>query len=219
MWLRKEHRVPSEGLLRRPFPESLQPRAICAVQSVTVRPASFCGIHCEEGAIAPDAERIVIFIKRDICKLIIYRPYDERVQAGTHLDIGMHAMTAVLEPDGMSAVRCGQVAGVQAESKTAVRPRTLALDLDGQEGRVLHIDVQLFGRRHEHMAAIRLAPQYGGKEPHHGCPSYRRSFMIPCPVGRDPHAAIAAMLGMPKLDRRQLLLAEQRRNETGRAHV
>src|SRR3546814_6891231 len=117
------------------------------------RPASFCGIHCEEGAIAPDAERIVIFIKRDICKLIIYRPYDERGQAGTHLDIGMHAMTAVLEPDGMSAVRCGQVAGVQAESKTAVRPRTLALDLDGQEGRVPHIDVQLFGRRHEHMAA------------------------------------------------------------------
>src|SRR3546814_12754022 len=93
MWLRKEHRVPSEGLLRRPFPESLQPRALCAVQSVTVRPASFCGIHCEEGAIAPDAERIVIFIKRDICKLIIYRPYDERVQAGTHPDIGMHAMT------------------------------------------------------------------------------------------------------------------------------
>src|SRR3546814_6106845 len=87
-------------------------------------------------------------------------------------------------------------------------PRTLALDLDGQEGRVLHIDVQLFGRRHEHMAAIRLAPQYGGKEPHHGCPSYRRSFMIPCPVGRDPHAAIAAMLGMPKLDR-----------QIGRAHV
>src|SRR3546814_9881255 len=36
--------------------------------------------------------------------------------------------------------------------------------------------------------------------------------MIPWPVGRDPHAAIAAMLGMPKLDRRQLLLAEQRRN-------
>src|SRR3546814_4995312 len=81
-------------------------------------------------------------------------------------------------------------------------------------GRVLHIDVQLFGRRHEHMAAIRLAPQYGGKEPHHGCPSYRRSFMIPCPVGRDPHAAIAAMLGMPKLDRRQLLLAEQDRKST-----
>src|SRR3546814_20817075 len=102
------------------------------------------------------------------------------------------AMTAVLEPDGMSAVRCGQVAGVQAESKTAVRPRTLALDLDGQEGRVLHIDVQLFGRRHEHMAAIRLAPPYGGKEPPHGCPSYRRSFMIPCPVGSDPHAAITA---------------------------
>src|SRR3546814_15616363 len=121
--------------------ETLQPRAVCEVKSVTVRAASFCGIHCEEGAIAPDAERIVIFIKRDICKLIIYRPYDERVQAGTHLDRGMQARTEVLEPDGMSEVRCGQVAGVQADRKTADRPHTTALDLDGQEGSDPHSDV------------------------------------------------------------------------------
>src|SRR3546814_11504228 len=125
----------------------------------------------------------------------------------------MHAMTAVLEPDGMSAVRCGQVAGVQAESKTAVWPRALALDLDGQEGRVRHIDVQLFGRRHEHMAAIWLARQYGGNEPHQAVPSYRRYCMIPCHVGRYPHAAIAPKPWMPRPDSRRGKGGEKGRTE------
>jgi hypothetical protein len=71
------------------------------------------------------------------------------------------------------------------------------------------VDVEHFDGSDENMAAVRLPPQYGRKEPNHRGPSNWCSLVIPGAVAGDTHARMPAMLGIPLIDRRQTALLDE----------
>src|SRR3546814_14489283 len=71
------------------------------------------------------------------------------------------------------------VARVQPEGEPRVRAVTLGLHLDRDEGGVVDRDSQLLGGRHQHIAAVGLAPQDGGEQPHQFGAGYRTALMEP----------------------------------------
>ena len=81
--------------------------------------------------------------------------------------------------------------------------------LDRSEGRAFHFDVELLDRGDEHMAAVRLAPQDGREQSHHRRAPDRLAVVVPGAVARDAHPGIAAAIGVPLIDRRQLSLVDQ----------
>src|SRR5687768_13749963 len=98
------------------------------------------------------------------------------------------------------------VAAVQPKGEGARWSFALAHQFDRQKGRIIDVDVELFNRSDEDEAAVGLTPQDAGEEAHHRGAPYRRAFVKPGAVPRDPHPAVSAMRGIPALDWRRLPL-------------
>ena len=109
----------------------------------------------------------------------------------------------------MLGVEDDGVAAVEPEGDAAIAPFAFALHLDRAEGGAFDLDVELFDGRDQHVAAVGLAPEHGREQPDHRRPADRRALVIPGAVARDPHARMAAVLGIPLIDRRQPALVDQ----------
>src|SRR5205085_6465955 len=156
----------------------------------------------KEDAVAPDARWRRALGQSDFGQLVIDRADDQSVEPLADLDI---RVLPRVEAQGMGRPGDDEVAGVEPEGQAAVPAFAFALQLDGDEGRVLDLDVQLLRRRDQDKAAVRLAPEDGGEQADHRWPADRAALMKPGAIARDPHLAVAAMDRMPLLHRRQAL--------------
>ena len=108
--------------------------------------------------------------------------------------------------------RRDQIAGVQPERQRPFASFAFALEFHRDKGGILDFDAQLFNRGDQHIAAVRFSPQYGGKQADHCLAPDWRTLMKPGSVARDPHVAVAAMVGIPFLHRREFFFGKQARN-------
>ena len=102
-----------------------------------------------------------------------------------------------------------RIAAVEAEGDLSLPTIALNEHLHCSERRAFDLDVELLDRGDEHMAAVRLAPQDGREQSHHRRPPDRLAVVVPGAVARDKHPGIAAAIGVPLIDRRQLSLVDQ----------
>jgi hypothetical protein len=102
----------------------------------------------------------------------------------------------------MLRTRDNGVAAVQAESDLPIPAFSFGVHPNCPEGRGFDIDFQLLDRGHQHMAAVRLAPENRREQPDHRRAADRRALVIPGAVARDAHVAMAAAVRIPLLDRR-----------------
>jgi hypothetical protein len=109
----------------------------------------------------------------------------------------------------MVAVEHHRIAAVEPEGDAELAAIALAMHFDGAEGSSFHIDVELLGRRDEHVAAVGLAPQDRREEADHGWPIDTFALVIPRAVAGDPHVRMAASLGIPLIHRRKPPLVDQ----------
>ena len=75
--------------------------------------------------------------------------------------------------------------------------RAVGRHLHRDEGRVVHLDRQLLGRRHQIMHAVGVAPEDGREQPHHASPRDRPAFVVPSAVAADSHLDFATIVGIP----------------------
>ena len=112
----------------------------------------------------------------------------------------------------MIRTRDHQMVSIETEGERAVRAAALALQFDGDKGRILDRDAQLLIGCDQCIAVIRFAPQNARKSPHHRGPFDWIALMIPGAVRRDTHLAVAGLLRTPLIDGGQFLRFGQFRN-------
>jgi hypothetical protein len=100
-----------------------------------------------------------------------------------------------------------QIIRVEPERQRVIGTRAI----DRDEGGILDRDGQLLERGDEPVLPVLVALEQAREGAHHCLAPDRLAFVIPRPVGGDPHLAVAALLRCPAFDRRQLAL----RNEVG----
>jgi len=103
-----------------------------------------------------------------------------------------------------------RIPGVQSKGDPPITPCTLGVHFDRPERRRVDVDLQLLDRCHEHMAAVRFAPQDCREQADHRLPQDRPALMIPGAVTRDAHFGMSAVRRIPLVDRREPALVDQR---------
>jgi hypothetical protein len=78
----------------------------------------------------------------------------------------------------------------------------LAPDRHGPERQILDRDLQLLDRRHQ-MIAVRVLAQDGREQPHQRLAADGRSLVHPDAVASNDDVDLAAVFGVPQVDRRQ----------------
>ena len=165
-------------------------------------------IEREEGAVAPDAGRLRA-LRRARFRQARNRPAAQaRPRArGERATRGRRAVLGrATSRSGWSAptITASPLSSVKRDA--ALLAFAFARHLDRPEGGRFDVDLELFDRRDQHMAAVGLAPQHGREQPDHRRPADRRAVVIPGAVAGDAHARMAAALRIPAVDRRQAAL-------------
>ena len=91
------------------------------------------------------------------------------------------------QPQRMVGAEDQRVAAVEPKRDAALLAFAFALHLDRAEGGRVDLDLELFDRRDEHVAAVGLAAQDGREQPDHRRPADRLALMVPGAVAGDAH--------------------------------
>lgn len=163
----------------------------------------------KEGAVAPDAKRIVLFRQGNIGQLIVEPSSELGFKPMTHEHARRGASLSVEDRQRMLGAHDDCVSAVQLQCNLPVPSGALRVHLNCPEGRVLDVDFQLFDGSDQHVAAVRLTPKYGREEADHCRSPDRASLMEPGTVASDAHFAVTAVFRLPLVDRRQAALVDR----------
>ena len=94
-----------------------------------------------------------------------------------------------------------RVAAVEPETEAAGFTLALAGHFERAQGGRFDLNGQFLGRGDEDVAAVWLAPEDGREQAHHRLAPDRIALMIPGAIAGDAHVRIAAVGGMPLVDR------------------
>ena len=107
-------------------------------------------------------------------------------------------------PQGMFAIRLHLVIDIGPEAQDLLAPGAFDHQLDRHEGCIVDTDSAFLYRGHKEIV-IPVAPDDGGKQPHHRLPSDRRAQVMPAAIAGDTHIDIAAAFRVPQVHRGQPL--------------
>ena len=110
----------------------------------------------------------------------------------------------------MVAAEDQRVAAVEPEANALIASFATAGHFDRPEGGGFDVDVELLRRRDEDVPAVRLAPEDGRKQAHHGRAPDWTALVVPGPVAGNTHTGVAAAIRIPPLDRWQPPSVDQR---------
>jgi len=98
-----------------------------------------------------------------------------------------------------------QMVGVEPEGQRPFGAAAFAFQFHRDKGRVFDQNAKLLIGRDQRVAAVPFSAQDARKGADHGRTPDRIALMVPGPVRRNPHFAVAAFLRIPLVDRGQFL--------------
>ena len=113
--------------------------------------AHFGVVQREEGAVAPDAGRVVAVGERQLGKLVIDRPRELGLEPVADEDAGGRAMPSSTNLSGWSGPRITGSPLSRREGDARARAFAFALHLDCAKGGRFDLDVELLDRRDQHV--------------------------------------------------------------------
>ncbi len=102
-----------------------------------------------------------------------------------------------------------RVAAVQRKPDPLLAAFPLDGRCDGAKCCCLNLDLELFDRRHEEVATVRVPAKNRREETDEGRSADRRAFVKPGAVPGDAHPRMAADVRIPALDRRKTPLVDE----------
>ena len=153
---------------------------------------------------------IAAFGKRELGELVIDRAGELGFEAVADERCGATGLSVSTMRSGCSGPRitASPLSSAEGDRRWSRPSPSLVISIARKAVR-FDVDVELFDRRDQHVAAVGLAPQDRREQPDHRRPADRRAFVIPGAVAGDAHARMAAALGIPLVDRRQPALVDQ----------
>jgi len=151
-------------------------------------------LKAEKHTVTPDTDLISRPFDAAFGKLVENRARNPRVKIKAPLHTGpdSHIGTQIITVRGaphdklVAGSQNNVIINIAPQSDHLIPAAALIFSGNDHERRVIHIDPTTFNRRDKPVAAIRLAPQYTGKELYQCRPAYKATFMKPAPVSGDP---------------------------------
>lgn len=149
------------------------------------------------------------FGKGDIGQFIIERAVELRLQPVADGEARGRAIVGIDNRKRMIGPGDHGVTAIELEGEGALIAFAFAGHGNGAERGAFDLYRQLFDRGDEDMAAIRFAAEHGGEEADHRRAGDPAALMIPTAVAGDAHFAVAAMIGIPSIDRGMAAFTDQ----------
>jgi hypothetical protein len=151
-------------------------------------------LKAEKHTVTPDTDLISRPFDAAFGKLVENRARNPRVKTKAPLHTGpdSHIGTQIISVRGaphdklVARSQNNVVINIAPQSDHLIPTAALIFSGNDYERHVIHVDPTTFHWRDKPVAAIRLAPQYTGKELYQRRPTYKATFMIPATVSGNP---------------------------------
>ena len=126
------------------------------------------------------------------------------------MEIGARcAVVGNVDPQPVRRTGDHPILNIEAEPELSRGPLPLAAQFNSDKRRIIDGNVELFNGRHQDMRPIGLPAQDGREQLDHRRPPNRSALVEPSPIRCNPHVTVAAVFGMPFVDRGQLAGGKQ----------